>query len=159
MTGQVGWEDLLDLVARLDANDYENVSVQFGDISVRMSRSGPLTESTGTPVTAPAASAPDRAPVAIAVPAPVSAPAAAAGPTITSPMIGVFYRRPSPGAPAFVEPGQAVTAETTIGIIEIMKLMNPIKAGVSGVIREFRVSDGEAVEYGQVLASLDEESS
>jgi acetyl-CoA carboxylase biotin carboxyl carrier protein len=155
MTGQVGWDDLLDLVARLDANDYENVSVQFGDISVRMSRSGPLAEATGTP----AAPAPDLAPAAAPVAAAVSAPAAATGPTITSPMIGVFYRRPSPGAPAFVEPGQAVTPETTIGIIEIMKLMNPIKAGVSGVIRDFSVSDGEAVEYGQVLASLDEESS
>jgi acetyl-CoA carboxylase biotin carboxyl carrier protein len=155
MTGQVGWDDLLDLVARLDANEYENVSVQFGDISVRMSRSGPLSEPTGTTPTVLPAPAPQLPPA----PAPVTAAPAPTGPTITSPMIGVFYRRPSPGAPAFVEPGQAVTADTTIGIIEIMKLMNPIKAGVAGVIREFTVSDGEAVEYGQVLASLDEESS
>jgi acetyl-CoA carboxylase biotin carboxyl carrier protein len=69
-------------------------------------------------------------------------------------MIGVFYRRPSPGAAPFVEPGQRVEADTTIGIIEIMKLMNPIVAGKSGVITDFLVTDADAVEFGQPLATI-----
>tara|TARA_R110002020_G_scaffold75315_11_gene191777 strand:- start:1796 stop:2287 length:492 start_codon:yes stop_codon:yes gene_type:complete len=163
MTDGISWNDLLDLVTRLDANEFESVSLVFGGISVRMSRNAPLAETTGAaPVAAPAAR-----PVSTPAPSPdppgqlpTESPAPApGGETITSPMIGVFYRRPSPGAPAFVEPGQSVTADTTIGIIEIMKLMNPIQAGVSGVISEFAVTDGEAVEYGQTLAFLAGESS
>jgi acetyl-CoA carboxylase biotin carboxyl carrier protein len=70
-------------------------------------------------------------------------------------MIGVFYRRPSPGAAPFVEPGQRVEADTTIGIIEIMKLMNPVVAGKAGVITDFLVTDADAVEFGQPLATID----
>ena len=69
-------------------------------------------------------------------------------------MIGVFYRRPSPGADEFVKPGDTVTAETTIGIIEIMKLMNPVVAGKAGVLGEFLVEDSNAVEFGQPLVQI-----
>ena len=58
-------------------------------------------------------------------------------------MIGTFYRRPAPGADVFAHPGDRVEADTTIGIIEIMKLMNPIVAGKSGVLGEFLVNDAE----------------
>ena len=70
-------------------------------------------------------------------------------------MIGVFYRRPSPGAEPFVEAGQRVESDTTIGIIEIMKLMNPIVAGKAGIVTGFLVTDAEAVEFGQALATID----
>ncbi len=69
-------------------------------------------------------------------------------------MIGVFYRRPAPGAEPFVQSGDTVDADTTIGIIEIMKLMNPITAGQAGIIGEFLVEDGQAVEFGQAIATL-----
>jgi acetyl-CoA carboxylase biotin carboxyl carrier protein len=161
MSSELSWADLLDLVARVDAGAFESVSVQYGDVSVRMSRSSRLPES----------AAADSGPAALAAAPPPSTPAASgvstgpasnekpAGATITSPMVGVFYRRPSPGKPPFVEDGQSVTADTTVGIVEIMKLMNPVTAGRAGVIREFLVGDGEAVEYGQILAVFDPESS
>ncbi len=142
------WQELLDLVEQLNNTDYENASVQFGNVSVRLSKSD------ADFATAPAAvSTPAAAP---AVPTEVTAAPAAQthGETIDAPMIGVFYRRPSPGAEAFVQPGDRVEADTTIGIIEIMKLMNPVLAGKAGVLGEFLVGDAEAVEFGQALVAI-----
>ncbi len=70
---------------------------------------------------------------------------------VTSPMVGIFYRAPEPGARPFVEVGQAVDAETTVCIIEVMKLMNSIPAAAAGTVTHVLVGDGEPVEYGQVL--------
>ncbi len=93
------------------------------------------------------------------VPAPTEAPAAApapvpeqsAEPEIKSPMIGTFYRKPSPESEAYVEVGDTVTADTVVCIIEAMKVMNEIKAEMSGVITEILVEDGRPVEFGQAL--------
>ncbi len=68
-----------------------------------------------------------------------------------SPMVGTFYRAPSPSAPAFVEVGQSVKAGDTLCIIEAMKLMNEIEAEKSGVIKEILVENGQPVEYGEPL--------
>lgn len=70
---------------------------------------------------------------------------------ITAPMVGTFYTTPEPGAPPFVAAGQQVTAETTVGLIEVMKVFNAVKASVSGVIAEICVENGQFVEYGQTL--------
>ena len=159
MSETPSWQELLDLVEQLNNSDYENASVQFGNVSVRLSKTESFVDA---PAAAPApavAAAPVAAPVAAApvVPAaPAAAPAATAvaGDTIDAPMIGVFYRRPAPGADEFVKPGDTVTAETTIGIIEIMKLMNPVVAGKAGVLGEFLADDASAVEFGQPLVQI-----
>ncbi|MCF8540146.1 MAG: acetyl-CoA carboxylase biotin carboxyl carrier protein [Aurantimicrobium sp.] len=163
MGEQPSWQDVLDLISQLNESDYESASVQVGDVSIRLSKNDAVFDA---PTTAgrvgaqprietgfdtPTASATQPAAAAI----PTAAPAAALGDTIDAPMIGVFYRRPSPGAAPFVEPGQRVEADTTIGIIEIMKLMNPIVAGKAGVITDFLVTDADAVEFGQPLATID----
>jgi acetyl-CoA carboxylase biotin carboxyl carrier protein len=70
---------------------------------------------------------------------------------IRAPTVGTFYRAPRPGAPPFVDVGVMVEPQTTIGIIEIMKLMNAVPAGVTGEVREVCVADGDPVEYDQVL--------
>ena len=161
------WQQLLDLIAILDGGEYDDVAVSFGDVSVQLSRTGAIggppehvvatadavradrPSQTAPPVPA---SAPEPAPA----PAPASAPEpAAVGAVITAPMLGVFYRRPAPGEPPFVEPGDAVQPDTTIGIIEIMKLMNPVSAGVAGVIAGFEADDGAHVQFGEVLARLE----
>jgi acetyl-CoA carboxylase biotin carboxyl carrier protein len=102
------------------------------------------------PVPAPAAAA---APVAAAADA---APAASAAPSVqghvvTSPMVGTFYRSPSPGADAFVQVGDTVKEGQTVCIIEAMKLLNEIESDKAGVIKEVLVENGQAVEYGQPL--------
>ncbi len=144
------WQQLLDLVAQLDGGEYDSVSVTYGDITVQLSRSGPLPSAPATGPTEPGsvASGPAAPPVAASV-------AAGSGEPITAPMLGVFYRRPAPGADPFVEPGDRVEPETTIGIIEIMKLMNPVPAGIAGVIAAFEADDGAQVQFGQVLARLE----
>ncbi len=102
------------------------------------------------------------APVAMAAPsaaAPASSAPAAAAPAeklreITSPMVGTFYGTPSPESGPFVTPGQEVTEDTVVCIIEAMKVMNEIKAETRGVIAEVVAENGKPVQYGQALFRL-----
>lgn len=75
--------------------------------------------------------------------------------TIKSPMLGTFYRAPKPGEPPFVEVGVVVDEETTVCLIEVMKLFTTIKAGISGRITSIRAEDSQLVEYNQVLFVVD----
>lgn len=104
---------------------------------------------------APAAAAPAPAPAA---PAPAAAPASEPSPAdtsnleqITSPMVGTFYSAAKPESPAFANVGDTVTADTTVCIVEAMKIFNEIKAEQSGVIEKVLVSNGDSVEFGQAL--------
>jgi acetyl-CoA carboxylase biotin carboxyl carrier protein len=74
---------------------------------------------------------------------------------VRAPMVGTFYRAPAPGAAPFVAPGQAVEPDTTVCIIEVMKLMNSIEAGVAGVVKEIFVENGAGVEYGTPLMAIE----
>lgn len=167
------WDDLVQLVTELDGSDFDNVAVEYDGISVRMSRGDLSAESVGQLADGTAAAAPlpqsttsetsnaAPAPPAVASPetAPQAAPAAPQGTAVTSPMMGVFYRSPSPGAPPFVTEGDAVEADSTIGIIEVMKMMNPVHAGVAGAVSSFAADDTQAVEFGQDLAYIIPEGS
>ena len=73
------------------------------------------------------------------------------GAPVTAPMLGTFYRAPKPGAPPFIEVGSTVEPETIIGIIEVMKLMNTVRAGMSGTVQQIIAQDGALVEYGETL--------
>jgi acetyl-CoA carboxylase biotin carboxyl carrier protein len=111
---------------------------------------------------APAGSVLDRAPQVSATAVPtVAVPDTSAVPPssppdpnvhdVTSPLLGTFYRAPKPGAPPFVEVGAQVEEETVVAIIEVMKLMNTVRAGVRGTVTEIMVSDGALAEYGETL--------
>jgi acetyl-CoA carboxylase biotin carboxyl carrier protein len=104
-------------------------------------------------ISAPAAPAAPPSPAPAPVPA-MAGPevgAETAGPSIQSPMVGTFYRAASPDADPFVAVGDVVTPETTVCIIEAMKVMNEIKAETKGKIKSIAVENGEAVEFGQAL--------
>jgi acetyl-CoA carboxylase biotin carboxyl carrier protein len=73
---------------------------------------------------------------------------------VPSPLLGTFYRSPKPGAPPFVEVGSAVTEESIVAIIEVMKLMNTVRAGVRGTVAEILPSDGSLVEYDQPILRI-----
>ena len=96
-------------------------------------------------------------PQAVAPAAPAAAPAPAEEPVddsiqvITSPMVGTYYSAPSPDSEPFVRPGSVINADSTVCIIEAMKIMNEIKAEMSGAITEMCVSNGQAIEFGQEL--------
>ena len=81
----------------------------------------------------------------------VAAPKAAPAETIDSPLVGTFYRAPSPEAQPYAKIGDRVSADTVVGIIEAMKVLNEIKAEKSGVIKEILVENGQPVEYGEAL--------
>jgi len=86
---------------------------------------------------------------AVGTPTPVEVPPGTA--PVTAPLLGVFYRAPKPGEPAFVEVGSRVDTQTIVGIIEVMKLMNSVRAGVSGEVVSIAARNGELVEYGEAL--------
>lgn len=142
MTPTPSWQEILDLLREWSDSGLESASLEFGDFSFRVSRSA------GLPPAAAAATGPAPVPIAEATPA-------LAGTAVPAPMIGVFYRSPAPGKPPYVEPGAAVEESTTIGLIEVMKLMCPVVAGVTGTLVGFEVSDGQQVEFGQALARVE----
>ena len=106
------------------------------------------------PAAVTVAAVPQAAPAPAASPAAAPAPAQAALPTITSPMVGTFYRAPSPGAAPFIEVGDTVKKGQVIGIIEAMKLLNEVEADKDGVVQAFAAENGQPVEYGQPLVIL-----
>lgn len=135
------------LVEIITENDLREFELDEGDFSIRICRGA---EPVHTPVYAPAPMAPAASPSA-----PAAAPAPAANEAgievIKSPMVGTFYRAPSPDSEPFVAEGKKVSADTVVCIIEAMKVMNEIQSEISGTIVEVLVQDGDAVEFGQPL--------
>lgn len=135
------------LIELVENSGIAELEIKEGEEFVRISRSSSAVQhvyAAPQQHAAPVAAAP----VAAAAPA---APAAPEGHVVKSPMVGSFYRSPSPGAKAFVDIGQSVNAGDTLCIIEAMKLLNEIEADHSGVIKAILVESGQAVEFGQPL--------
>jgi acetyl-CoA carboxylase biotin carboxyl carrier protein len=141
------------LIELLEESGIAEIEISEGEESVRISRYS--RESTIVTVpTLPAAAvpiAPERAP-----PEPVAAEPPRRGHEVTAPMVGTFYASPAPGAKPFVEIGSEVNAGDTLCIIEAMKMMNQIEAGVGGKIVSILVDNGEPVEFDQVLFIIEE---
>ncbi|WP_038882012.1 acetyl-CoA carboxylase biotin carboxyl carrier protein [Vibrio jasicida] len=146
------------LIELVEESGIAELEISEGEESVRISRHG-----------APAAPAPVHyAAAPVAAPAPVAAlvadapamaaeaPAAVpAGHQVLSPMVGTFYRSPSPDSKSFVEVGQSVNAGDTLCIVEAMKMMNQIEADKSGVVTAILVEDGQPVEFDQPLVVIE----
>ena len=148
------------LIELLEESNIGEIEIKEGEESVRISRHG---NQPAAPVAyaAPAPVAPAPAPAA--APAPAEAPATeaaapAAAPVadnaVLSPMVGTFYRAPSPEAPSFVEVGQTVRVGDVLCIVEAMKMMNQIEADRAGTVTAIHVENGEAVEFDQPLISI-----
>lgn len=144
------------LIELVEESGIAELEISEGEESVRISRNG---------TAAPAPVHYAAAPAPVAAPAPAAAPAAApeaaapaAAPTghqVLSPMVGTFYRSPSPDSKAFVEVGQSVNAGDTLCIVEAMKMMNQIEADKSGVVTAILVEDGQPVEFDQPLVVIE----
>ena len=138
---------LIDLV---EESGIAELEITEGEEKVRITR----TQAGGNVMYAPpmqqmmAAAAPAAAPAVAAAPA---EPAVPEGHVVKSPMVGTFYRAPSPGAKVFVEVGQSVNSGDTLCIIEAMKLLNEIESDQGGVIKAILVENGQPVEYGEPL--------
>ena len=158
---------LKELIRLMVENELTEIDLKDEKETVSLRREGSLapvvqvSPATAAPPAAPTpAPAPALAPAAPApaAPAPAAAPAAEPSPAdtsnleqITSPMVGTFYSAAKPESPAFANVGDTVTADTTVCIVEAMKIFNEIKAEQSGVIEKVLVSNGDSVEFGQAL--------
>lgn len=145
------------LVELMQEHDLAEVDLRQGEQRIRLRRGveAPVIAAAPMP-TNPAAASPAPIPAAAAAPPPgPEAPAAADGPVISSPMVGTFYVSASPEAAPFVKVGDQVGADTTVCIIEAMKVFNEIPAEASGKIAAVLVENGAAVEFGQPLFRLE----
>ena len=146
------YDDLLRIVELIKATEhFSEFRLKVGDIEVelRHRKSG-----ASKPVLQPVTKDVIEPPAAVSAEhvspaAPAIWPEGSA--VIRSPMVGTFYRAPAPGAPSFVDVGQAVKPDTVVGIIEVMKLMNSITADVHGAVVQILVGDAAQVEAGQPI--------
>jgi acetyl-CoA carboxylase biotin carboxyl carrier protein len=151
-------EAILELVEA--AEHLGDFHLKYGDLELRVSRNasgGPPSDSTSSAAAASMPAAPTPKPAQDAPPArkQAAAPVPSGMASVKAPMVGTFYRAPSPGAAPFVAVGDRVQTDTVVCIIEVMKLMNTIHAEAAGIIREIRVEDSRPVEFGQVLLVID----
>lgn len=144
-------EKIQALLAMMKDNDVVELELEEGDFSVALRKQGAFVSNAVAAMPAmmpaPAAPAMAAAPVQAAAPAPDDPTLV----TVKSPIVGTFYRTPSPEAAPFVQEGDAVRKDTVVCIIEAMKIMNEIRAEVDGKIEKVMVESGEPVEYGQPL--------
>jgi acetyl-CoA carboxylase biotin carboxyl carrier protein len=157
MAGTVSDEDIRNLIRIFDASDWQELHVELPGLKLTVSKTGAgAPTSRSAPV--PPAAAPPAAVAAATQPAPVLQAALAIGPgqkMIHAPNLGSFWRQPKPGAPPYVEIGQTVEADTTVCLIEVMKLFTPVKAGINGRIVRVCAEDGQMVEYDDPLFVID----
>jgi len=153
-------KDIAEITRLLDESRFSELKLEIGDFKLRVSRGGAgrrmIDVDRGEAVAPPPQTRPTPA-----APAPTAAAAAAAANPpdagevdVPAPLLGNFYHAPRPGDPPFVKPGDRVTPDSVIGIIEVMKLMNSVRAGASGTVIAHLAKDGSAVEEGQPLIRL-----
>lgn len=145
------------LIELVEESGISELEISEGEESVRISRAAPvqaypMMQQYAMPAQQQPALAAAVAPAAAETPA---APAAMSGHIVRSPMVGTFYRTPSPDAKAFVEVGQQVNAGDTLCIVEAMKMMNQIEADKSGVVKAILVENGQPVEFDEPLVVIE----
>jgi acetyl-CoA carboxylase biotin carboxyl carrier protein len=141
-------KDVAEIMRLLEESSFDSLSLEINGMKLNLQRGS------AAPVRRPAAPAPS----AESQPQPVqSSPRKAKPPSepglaeVASPLLGIFYRAPKPGEPPFVEVGSKVVEDTVVGIIEVMKLMNSVRAGVEGKVVEILAENGALVEYDEIL--------
>jgi acetyl-CoA carboxylase biotin carboxyl carrier protein len=151
-------DDVLHILKLIDESKFDYFQLEVGELKITVSKGEPI----------PLAPAPQNTSVARAPGAAAAKPAAppAAAPAtqatkavaipegmlpITAPLLGTFYVAPEPGAPPFVKVGQQITEDTTVGLIEVMKVFNSVRATVAGTVVEVVAQNGQFVEFGQTL--------
>jgi len=149
-------DDVLEILNLIEKSDFDYFELEIGDLKLTVAKGGYV------PATANPSAAPATATPAPAVEAPAAAPQTEAAAeksaaipeglvAITAPLVGTFYVAPDPESPPFVEKGGRVDEDTTVGLIEVMKVFSAVRAGVNGVIEDILVANAGAIEYGQAL--------
>ena len=147
--------DVAEILRLVEGSSFDEFSLELDGLKLNFKRSadGSGPDAAGGAVPA----VPSARTATMAAPPEPPAPVAAADPNVHdvhAPMLGTFYRAPKPGEAPYVAVGDAVGKETIVGIIEVMKLMNTVRAQVSGTVAEILVADGAFVEYGELLLRI-----
>ncbi|MGA8442748.1 MAG: biotin/lipoyl-containing protein [Candidatus Sulfotelmatobacter sp.] len=140
-------KDVAEIMRILEQSSFNELSLEMDGVKLKLQRGSALPQVPDPP---PTPAAPPNSPLQPRVKA-----ASEQGLLeITAPMLGIFYVAPKPGEPPFVKLGSKVVQQTMVGIIEVMKLMHTVRAGVKGDVVEILVKNGAAVEYGEVLMRI-----
>jgi acetyl-CoA carboxylase biotin carboxyl carrier protein len=146
--------DVAEIMRLVEQSGFDSLTLEMDGIKLSLRRGGTEAGAVDLKREAETAPVPAQAPTVKVAPPVVAAAPPAADPNfheVTAPLLGTFYRSPKPGAPPYVEVGASVEEETIVAIIEVMKLMNTVRAGVSGTVTEILVADGALAEYGETL--------
>jgi acetyl-CoA carboxylase biotin carboxyl carrier protein len=139
-------KDVAEIMRLLEESSFDTLSLEIDGMKLNLQRGSPApTPWTSDAAMTSASSAPPRSTTKTKPP---SEPGLC---EVASPFLGIYYRAPKPGQPPFVEVGSKVAEDTVIGIIEVMKLMNSVRAGVKGEVVEIIGENGALVEYGELL--------
>jgi acetyl-CoA carboxylase biotin carboxyl carrier protein len=141
-------DDVREILRIIDESELDELVIETDGFSLHVLRRGASGDASSRSPQHPRAVREEAPPNAPAEPAPTANNGLV---TIPSPMLGTFYRAESPGAAPFVEVGSKVSPDTTVCIIEVMKMMNSVPAGVSGTVSEILADNAELVEYGSPL--------
>lgn len=155
-------EELAAVIELLDKTDFTDFRYEKGDLRIAVRRGGPPLGADVDPPSAQPVAAKAERPTVGPVAAPLPAPAAPTGPLVAdddtlivrSPMLGSFYRAPKPGEAPFVEVGDKIEVDSVVAVVEVMKLMNSVTAGVAGEITAVHAQNGDLVEFDQPLFSI-----
>lgn len=147
-------KDVAEIMRILEESSFDELRLEVDGVKLHLQRGSGMREAHDGKFI-PVAPTPEPVPVAPSTsqqkPSPKPPPSEPGLVEITAPLLGIFYVSPKPGEPPFVELGSKVTEQTVVGIIEVMKLMHTVCAGVKGEVVEVLVKNGAAVEYGEVL--------
>ena len=150
--------DVAEIMRVLEGSSFDEVVLEIDGLKLVMKRGAVESRADGAPAPASAPAPPIATPAVAPAAAPAttapSVPPAPVDPNsqdVTSPLLGTSYRAPKPGAAPFVEVGSLVAEDTVVAIVEVMKLMNTVRAGVRGTVSEILMRDGALVEYGETL--------
>lgn len=137
------------LIEMLQESDLNEIEVKEGEESVRINRKKEVHVSSMPQVAmnTPVQEQQISQPTAQEIPSDLI--------SVKSPMVGTFYRSPAPGKPPFIEIGQKIGVGDVVCIVEAMKMMNQVKSDVEGIIKEIHIEDGQAVEFDQILISIE----
>ncbi|MGH1368158.1 MAG: acetyl-CoA carboxylase biotin carboxyl carrier protein [Maritimibacter sp.] len=149
--------DIDDILKLIDGSNFDELKLEMGEVKLELRRKGAAqTAQDIAPEAAPAQSVPTPSVPPVKAPTEVPAPviSSGGGSEVPAPLLGTFFHAPKPGADPFVKPGDLVTKDSVIGIIEVMKLMNSVTAGMAGTVIEMVAPDAELVEHGQTLIRI-----